>query len=192
PHRGGSRGAVAGLIGGVGSDFLHHLRAHVLEFVLELDLFRDRHTVLGDGGSAEALLEHGIAALGAECRLYGVSENVHAPEHAGASIVAETYFFGSHCRASSYLPSITAMTSSSRMTTRSSPSTLTSVPLYLPNRILSPTLTSRGRTVPSSRILPLPTAMTFPCTGFSAAVSGITMPPGEVRSSSRRFTITRS
>ena len=29
-------------------------------------------------------------------------------------------------------------------------------------------------------------------TGFSAAVSGITMPPGEVRSSSRRFTMTRS
>src|ERR1700722_3550013 len=33
-EHGGSRCAVAGLIGGVGSDFLHHLRAHVLEFVL--------------------------------------------------------------------------------------------------------------------------------------------------------------
>ena len=36
--------------------------------------------------------------------------------------------------------SMTAMTSSSRMTSSSSPSTFTSVPQYLPNRILSPTL----------------------------------------------------
>src|SRR5438309_1528855 len=53
---------------------------------------------------------------------------------------------------------LSAMTSSSRMTTSSSPSTFTSVPLYLPKRILSPTLTSQGRTSPFSRILPLPTA----------------------------------
>ena len=51
------------------------------------------------------------------------------------------------------------MTSSSRMTRYSSPSTFTSVPLYLPKRILSPTLTSSGRTSPFSRILPLPTAI---------------------------------
>ncbi len=34
----------------------------------ELDFLRDRHAVLGDGGSAEALLEHDVAALGAERR----------------------------------------------------------------------------------------------------------------------------
>src|SRR4029077_6192297 len=193
-EHGGRGGAVAGLIGGVGRDFLHHLCAHVLELVLELDLFRDRDAILGDGGCAEALLEHGIAALGAERRLHCIGENIHAPEHALARVIAETNFFGCHCLypLKSYLPSMTAMTSSSRMTTSSSPSSLTSVPLYLPNRILSPTFTSRGRTLPSSRILPLPTATIFPCTGFSAAVSGITMPPGEVRSSSRRFTMTRS
>src|SRR5690606_33663910 len=38
----------------------------------------------------------------------------------------------------------------------------------------------------------LPTAMTVPLMGFSVAESGITMPPGEVRSSSRRLMITRS
>jgi hypothetical protein len=43
-----------------------------------------------------------------------------------------------------------------------------------------------------SKILPLPTATTFPKMGFSVAVSGITMPPGDLRSSSSRFTITRS
>ena len=50
------------------SDFLHHLRAHVLELVLELDFLRDRDAVLGDGRGAEALLEHGVAALRAERR----------------------------------------------------------------------------------------------------------------------------
>src|SRR6188768_4521600 len=187
-EHGGGGGAVASFVRGVGSDFLHHLRAHVLELVLELDFLRDRHAVLGDGGGAEALLEHGIAALGAERRLDGVGENVDAAEHLHACVIAESYFFSCH----DYLPSMTAMTSSSRMTTSSSPSTFTSVPEYLPNRILSPTFTSSARTLPSSKILPLPTATILPCTGFSAAESGITMPPAETRSSSRRFTITRS
>src|SRR6185369_7541632 len=155
---------------------------------LELDLFGNRDTVLRDGRSAEALVEHRVAALGAERRLDGVGEDVHAAEHFHAGVIAKSYFFSSH----DYLPSMTAMTSSSRMTTSSSPSTFTSVPEYLPNRILSPTFTSSARTLPSSKILPLPTATILPCTGFSAAESGITMPPAETRSSSRRFTITRS
>src|SRR5216110_3328199 len=49
---------VAGDVGGLGRDFLAHLRAHVLEFVLQLDLLRDRHAVLGDGRGAERALEH--------------------------------------------------------------------------------------------------------------------------------------
>ena len=44
--RGG--GAVAGLIAGFRRDLTHHLRAHVLEFVGEFDLFGDRDAVLGD------------------------------------------------------------------------------------------------------------------------------------------------
>ena len=35
-------------------DLLHHLRAHVLELVLELDLLGDGDAVLGDGRRAEA------------------------------------------------------------------------------------------------------------------------------------------
>ena len=49
--RGG--GAVAGDVGGLRGDLLHHLRAHVLELVLELDLLRDGDAVLGDRGRAE-------------------------------------------------------------------------------------------------------------------------------------------
>ena len=44
-------------------DFLHHLRAHVLELVFELDLLGDRDAVLGDGRGAERLVEDDVAAL---------------------------------------------------------------------------------------------------------------------------------
>src|SRR5271165_2267472 len=72
--RGG--GAVAGFVGGVGSDFLYHLRAHVLELVLEFDFLGDGDTVLGDGGGAEALVEHGVAALGAQRDFDGIRQNI--------------------------------------------------------------------------------------------------------------------
>src|SRR3546814_1824555 len=53
------------------------------------------------------------------------------------------------------------------MISRSSPSTLTSVPDHLPNRILSPALTSCGVTLPSSALAPAPAATTSPSCGFS-------------------------
>ena len=62
--RGG--GAVTGEVGGLRGDFAHHLRAHVLELVFELDLLGDGDAVLGDARRAERLVEHDVAALGAE------------------------------------------------------------------------------------------------------------------------------
>ena len=130
------------------------------------------------GRRAEALVEHGIAALGAERRLDGVREDVDAAEHRRAGVVAETDFFSCH----DYLPSMTAMTSSSRMTSRSSPSTFTSVPQYLPNRILSPTLTSSGTDVAVLQDLALAHRNDLALDGLlGRRVSGITMPPAEVR-----------
>jgi hypothetical protein len=41
-QHGGGGGAVTGDVGGLGSDFLDHLRAHVLELVLEFDLLGHR------------------------------------------------------------------------------------------------------------------------------------------------------
>ena len=93
--RGG--GAVTGVVGGLGSDFLHHLRAHVLELVGQLDFLGDGHAVLGDRRGAEALLEHDVAALRAEGGLDGIGEDVDAAQHARARVFAETDFFGSHC-----------------------------------------------------------------------------------------------
>src|SRR5476649_1790317 len=93
--RGG--GAVAGLIGGPGRHFAHHLCAHVLELVFELDFLGDRHTVLGDARSAERLVEHDIAALGAKRNLHRVGEDVDAVQHAVARVDGEFDVFSSHC-----------------------------------------------------------------------------------------------
>src|ERR1700681_3440103 len=92
--RGG--GAIAGFVGSVGSDFLHHLRAHVLELVFELDLFGYRHAVLGDGGGAEALVEHCVAAFRTQRYLDGIRQNIYALEHALPSVVAKAYVFCCH------------------------------------------------------------------------------------------------
>src|SRR5262245_2449967 len=89
--RGG--GAVAGSVRRLGGDFAHHLGAHVLELVVELDLLGDGDAVLGDAGSAERLVEHDVAALRTERDLDGVGEDVDAAQHAVAGINAEFYFF---------------------------------------------------------------------------------------------------
>ena len=90
--RGG--GAVAGRVGRLGGDFAHHLRAHVLELVLKLDFLGDGDAVLGDAGGAERLVEHDVAALGAERHLHRVVENFDAAQHPVAGIDAEFDFFG--------------------------------------------------------------------------------------------------
>ena len=59
-------------------DLAQHLRAHVLELVLELDLLGDGDAVLGDARGAEALVEDDVAALGAERHLDRVGEDVDA------------------------------------------------------------------------------------------------------------------
>ena len=74
-HRRGGR-AVAGDVVGLGRDFLDELRAHVLEHVGQLDFLGDRHAVVGDRRRTELLVEHDVAALGAERHLDGVGEDV--------------------------------------------------------------------------------------------------------------------
>ena len=92
--RGG--GAVAGDIGSLGGDFLHQLRAHVLELVLELDFLRDRDTVLGDGGGAEGALEDDVAAFRPERHLDRVGQDVHAGDQSRAGVLFEFDVFGCH------------------------------------------------------------------------------------------------
>src|ERR1019366_1505017 len=84
------------------------------------------------------------------------------------------------------------MMSLSFMMSRSSPSTLTSEPDHLPNKILSPTLRSIGTSLPASSQAPGPTATILPSCGFSLALSGMMMAPLVFSSPSRRLTTTRS
>ena len=93
--RGG--GAVAGGVGGARSDLTHHLRTHVLELVFQLDLLRDRHTVLGDARSAEGFVEHDVAAFRTERHLHRVREDVDTAQHTVAGIDGKSNVFSSHC-----------------------------------------------------------------------------------------------
>ena len=95
-NRGGG-GAVAGDVGGLRRHFAHHLGAHVLERILQLDLFGHRHAVFGDGRSAEFLLENDVAALGAEGHLHRVGELVDAAQDRLAGIVAINNLFCHGC-----------------------------------------------------------------------------------------------
>ena len=114
------RRAVTGRVRGLAGDFAHHLGAHVLERVLEVDFLGHRHAVLGDGGGAELLVEDDVAALGAEGDLHRVRQLVHAAKDRLARLLAVNNLL-SHVNESpsaGYFflpPSITASTSSSRM-----------------------------------------------------------------------------
>ena len=92
--RGG--GAVAGDVGRLGRDFLHHLRAHVLERIGELDLLGDGDAVLGDGRGAELLVDDDVPALGAEGDLHRLGELVDAALECRARIDVEMEFLGCH------------------------------------------------------------------------------------------------
>jgi hypothetical protein len=95
-EHGGGGGAVAGHVVGLLGDLAQHLRAHVLELVLEFDFLGDGDAVLGDAGSAEALLDHDVAAFRAERHLHRVGENIDAAQHAVTRVSGKFDFFGSH------------------------------------------------------------------------------------------------
>ena len=94
-HRGGRR-AVAGDVGRLGRDFLHHLRAHVLERIRELDLLRDGDAVLGDRRGAELLVDDDVPALGAEGDLHRLGELIDAALERRARIDVEMEFLRCH------------------------------------------------------------------------------------------------
>ena len=93
---GGGGGAVAGDVVGLRRDFAQHLRAHVLELVLELDFLGDGDAVLGDARSAIALVDDDVAALGPKRHLDRVGEDVDAAQDALTRVAAEFHVFGCH------------------------------------------------------------------------------------------------
>src|SRR5207302_1029838 len=153
---------------------------------------------LGDAGSAEALVEHDVAALRAERDAHRVVEDIDAAQHLVARLASELHVLGSHCGLlrllsfSDQAQAITPMMSDSFMIRSSSPSILTSVPDHLPNSTRLPGFTSIGMSLPLSSRPPGPTATISPSCGISLAVSGMMMPPLVFSSASIRFTTTRS
>src|SRR5690606_27383376 len=137
--RGG--GAVTGDVRSLRGDLLDHLRADVLELVLELDLLGDGDAVLGDGRGAELLLDDHVAALGPERDLDGVGELVHAALErvAGLDVECDLLSHGVACGSDSGRGNCgaaqaltTPRMSLSRMIMTSSPSSVISVPAYFP------------------------------------------------------------
>jgi len=95
-ENGGGGGAVAAEVVGLRGHFAHHLGAHVLELVGELDLLGDGDAVLGDARGAERLLDHDVAALRAQRDLHGFGEDVDAAQHLLARVLGEFHVLGSH------------------------------------------------------------------------------------------------
>src|SRR5205823_12616446 len=96
-RRGG--GAVSGEVARLGGDFLHHLRAHVLDRICELDLFRYRDSVLGDGRGAEFLVDDDVASLGAEGDAHCLGELIDTALESGACLNVEMKFLSCHMSA---------------------------------------------------------------------------------------------
>ena len=126
--------------------------AQILHPVFELDLLRDGHAVLGDPPIADrGLVDHG-PTLRAERHRYGVGKDIDTLEEARAGLLRLMDLLLGHRRSlrirclcgRALRYSITPMMSDSFMINSSSPSTLTSVPDHLPNRMRSPALTSSG------------------------------------------------
>ncbi len=87
-HRGGG-GAVTGDVVGLLGDLFDELGADLFVGVLELDLLGDGDTIVGDRGSAPLLVEHHVAAFGAERDPHGVGELVHARFESAPSLFVE-------------------------------------------------------------------------------------------------------
>ena len=90
------RGAVAGHVAGLAGCFLDELSAHVLVGIFELDFLRHGDAVLGDVRTAPALIEHGVAAAGAEGRANGPRQLAHSGQKLVPGLIAVRQLFCRH------------------------------------------------------------------------------------------------
>ena len=90
-------GAITGGVVGLGGGFLEQLGAHVLEGVGKLNFLGDGHAVGADLGRAELLVQHYVAAAGAEGNLYGVGQRVDAGSQRLAGFFGVCQLLCGHC-----------------------------------------------------------------------------------------------
>jgi hypothetical protein len=93
---GGGGGAVAGLVTRLGRDLPHHLRAHILEFVGELDFLGDGDAVLGDPRRAKGFVEHDVAPFRAQGHPHRIGQRIHPAQHPVARIGMKLDVLGCH------------------------------------------------------------------------------------------------
>ncbi len=86
---GGGGSTVTRQVAGLGCDFFHHLRAHVLERIGELDFLGDGYSVLGDGRRTELLVDDDVPSLGAKRDLDRLRELIDAALESRARIGVE-------------------------------------------------------------------------------------------------------
>src|SRR5208283_1616834 len=96
-ENGSGGGAVAGDVRGLRSNFADHLGAHVLNAIGQIDFLGNSNAVLGDGGRAEFLLNHNVAALGAEGNFHSISQNVDAAKNRLAGFFSVNNLFCHIC-----------------------------------------------------------------------------------------------
>ena len=75
---GGRCRSVTSDLVGLPGDVLDQRRAHVLEGIVELNVLRDAHAVVGDRRGTPPGAEHDIATFRTEGHAYGVGKGVHA------------------------------------------------------------------------------------------------------------------
>ena len=92
-HRGRGR-AVTSQIRGLRGHLVHELGAHVLERILEVHLLADSHAVLGDGGTAERLVDDHVAAGRPHRHRDGTGQFLDALEQLGTGVVIEQQLLG--------------------------------------------------------------------------------------------------
>src|SRR5690606_23975659 len=95
------RGSVASDVVRLLGDLLDELRADLLVGILELDLLGDGDAVVRDRGCAPLLLQHDIAAAGAQCHLDCVGQRVEAVFETAAGLFVEC---DELCHVACYLP----------------------------------------------------------------------------------------
>ena len=78
-QQGGGGGAVPSGVLGFAGYLLHELGADVLERILEFDVAGDGDAVIDDVGCAEFLLQHHVAAAGADGHLHRVGQGIDTP-----------------------------------------------------------------------------------------------------------------
>ncbi len=80
------RRAVTGNVVRLGRHFLHHLGAHVLELIFQLNFLGDGDTVLRDARCAEGLVDHHVASFRTQSDPDGVGQDIDAPQQPVAGI----------------------------------------------------------------------------------------------------------